>query len=196
MTIVKHPVSRSESAIVSRCINCGGIDICRRHGKQKFHFNDGDRIVPVIVNDVAWDECLSCGEIYYDHKARAIIERAQARAAKILAPTELHEIRRRIGVSHASMARLLGVGEKSYIRWETGISIQTRSIDNLIRLTTEKVLNKQSATVCADAPTIPEDISIRFPLLPTGATELYQRMMSRFPENCFPLAMVRMQEAH
>ncbi len=35
------------------------------------------------------------------------------------------------------MAQLLGVGDKSYTRWETGASIQNRSNDTLIRLASQ-----------------------------------------------------------
>lgn len=182
-----------KTSVVSRCVTCRSTDFIHRTGKQKFPFNDGERVLQVTIDNVSWDECTGCGELYLDHKARAVIERAQANAAELLSPEELRRIRKAIGTTHSGMAKLLGVGEKSYIRWENGQSIQTRAIDNLIRLTTSKILATPMATA-ARAPQY-EEIQQRFPMVPAGALELYKRMMTGFAGDCFPLAM-GLQEAH
>jgi transcriptional regulator with XRE-family HTH domain len=50
-----------------------------------------------------------------------------------LIPDEIKAIRERAGLSQKEMGERLGVGEKTYIRWENGHSIQNKSIDNMIR---------------------------------------------------------------
>ena len=47
--------------------------------------------------------------------------------------SEIKEIRAKRGMSQRQLARFLDIGEKDITRYENG-SVQTRSIDNMIRL--------------------------------------------------------------
>ena len=53
--------------------------------------------------------------------------------AGLLTPAEIKAARTRLGLTQVEMARQLGVGDKSYTRWESGLSIQSKAIDTLIR---------------------------------------------------------------
>jgi transcriptional regulator with XRE-family HTH domain len=43
-------------------------------------------------------------------------------------------VRQKTGLSAVDVSHLLGVGEKTYTRWENGRSLQTKASDTLIRL--------------------------------------------------------------
>ena len=58
----------------------------------------------------------------------------QYRRSGLLTPSEIIDVRKRAGFTQQAMAEFLGVGEKTYTRWESGRSIHNRSSDNLIRL--------------------------------------------------------------
>jgi DNA-binding XRE family transcriptional regulator len=52
----------------------------------------------------------------------------------LLTPAEIKAVRERTGLSQEAIAHWLGVGEKTYTRWETGKSVQNKANDSLIRL--------------------------------------------------------------
>lgn len=81
-----------------------------------------------------WEECEECGEQVISHALDQAIEREARRRRGLLAPQEIKAVREQTGLSQEAMAQLLGVGAKSYTRWETGKSIQNKANDNLIRL--------------------------------------------------------------
>lgn len=60
----------------------------------------------------------------------------------LLTPDEIREVRKRTGISATDMAEVLGIGEKTYTRWENGKSIQNKSNDTLIR-----ILDKNAAVL-------------------------------------------------
>ncbi len=55
----------------------------------------------------------------------------------LLAPAAIRRVREKTGLSAVDMGLMLGVGEKSYTRWENGRSLQTKASDTLIRLITQ-----------------------------------------------------------
>ena len=58
---------------------------------------------------------------------------AYKKKAGLLTASEIKEIRVKRGMSQRQLARFLDIGEKDITRYENG-SVQTRSIDNMIRL--------------------------------------------------------------
>ena len=54
---------------------------------------------------------------------------------------KITNIRKKLGLTQEQMANLLNSGNKTYCRWENGTSIQTKSMDNLIRYTVEKEIS-------------------------------------------------------
>jgi transcriptional regulator with XRE-family HTH domain len=52
----------------------------------------------------------------------------------LLSAQEIREIRLRLGRTQAEMSHLLGVGAKTYCRWESGSFLQSLSFDNYLRL--------------------------------------------------------------
>jgi putative zinc finger/helix-turn-helix YgiT family protein len=88
----------------------------------------------MIIADVNWHACTSCGEEILPDEVTRLIEAERNRRHGLLTPDEIRRIRRKTGLSATEMAHVLGVGEKSCTRWENGRSVQNRSNDTLIRL--------------------------------------------------------------
>jgi DNA-binding transcriptional regulator YiaG len=72
------------------------------------------------------------GEIYFGTDASAILDKAKARHMGVLAPQELAELRKRLGLTQKEIAEVLQIGEKSWSRWETGREIVSRSLNLLL----------------------------------------------------------------
>jgi len=117
-----------------RCAICGNYELVERHGAFVFDWPPEVGVEPSRFDDAVWTECPRCGEQVLPPELVARIEAERYRLEGLLSPTEVREARTRVGLSQVEMARLLGVGDKTYTRWELGLSTQTKSMDNLIRL--------------------------------------------------------------
>ena len=86
------------------------------------------------VPDVQRLRCDSCNEEILDDIATRQVENARRAAMGLLMPAEIRDLRSRFGKTQVQMSRLLGVGEKTYCRWESGAFVQSVAFDNYMRL--------------------------------------------------------------
>lgn len=119
--------------MAAKCAICGAKALTVRHGEFRFcpppRIPGGD----IVVLDAEWEECESCGEQIILPALEAALEAERYQRLGLLQPTEIKAIRKRMRLTQTEMAQLIGVGEKTYTRWESGRSIQNKSSDNLIR---------------------------------------------------------------
>ncbi|MCR4411864.1 MAG: type II toxin-antitoxin system MqsA family antitoxin [Thermoguttaceae bacterium] len=88
----------------------------------------------IVIRDASWQHCESCGEDVLPHELDLAIDRERYHRLGLLTPEEIRRVREKTGLSAVDMSHLLGVGEKTYTRWENGHSLQTKASDTLIRL--------------------------------------------------------------
>ncbi len=116
------------------CPVCGSIALRHKEGDYVFAWPKGFAKTESSFANASWDRCEGCGEEILPPELSDRIEAEHYRVQCLLAPAEVKAIRERTGLSQVDMARLLGVGDKTYARWEAGLSIQNKSMDNLIRM--------------------------------------------------------------
>jgi HTH-type transcriptional regulator / antitoxin MqsA len=91
----------------------------------------------LTVANLAWQECDQCGEGFLDDSATTQLEAARREAAGLLSAVEIRQLRRRMNMTQAQISTLLGIGEKTYCRWESGAYVQSVAFDNYLRLVKE-----------------------------------------------------------
>ena len=116
------------------CPICGGLslDVCT--GEYKF---DPPSNIPggtIIIHSASWEECTNCGEQIISLELEQQLENVRRERLGLLTPEEIRNIRDSAGLTQIEMAQLLGLGDKTYTRWESGKSLQNKSSDNLMRL--------------------------------------------------------------
>ncbi len=124
-------------------------------------------------------KCRSCGELLFDDHADEQISSALRSHLHLLSPQEIRHERKTLALSQCELADQLGVAEATISRWETGALIQSRAIDNLLRLyfaipetrtalkgkwqhVEHRVSRKRSQNI-AKPPAAPNDQNSRFP---------------------------------
>jgi putative zinc finger/helix-turn-helix YgiT family protein len=120
--------------MAKRCHNCGSEQMQERHGNYRF---DPPPNIPggvMIISDATWVECGNCGEQLIPAALSRKLEELSIIRQGLLPPSQIKAVREKLGLTQTAMAERLGVGEKTYTRWESGRSIQNKSSDNLIRL--------------------------------------------------------------
>jgi putative zinc finger/helix-turn-helix YgiT family protein len=125
-----------------KCPICDKGTLGPRQGEFVTEVKCGTAKKELRIGNISWDECDACGEKIFDDNAMKQISDARYEAVGLLTPSELKEIRRKLGYTQEQMATFLGIGNKTYCRWENGTSIQTKSMDTLIRCATRDKLSE------------------------------------------------------
>jgi HTH-type transcriptional regulator/antitoxin MqsA len=94
-----------------------------------------------VTVPVALLRCDACGDVLYSPEQ---VERAQdqvyaeiRRRENLLSPAEIAAIRRGLGLKQDEFERLLGLGSKTVVRWESGRVFPSKAADALMRLVRE-----------------------------------------------------------
>lgn len=122
-----------EGKTMKKCQNCGST-MEERHGTYRFEPPSNVPGGTMVVADAAWLECENCGQQMIPAALNRKLEELSMTRQGLLLPSQIKAIREKLGLSQTAIAERLGVGEKTYTRWESGRSMQNKSSDNLIRL--------------------------------------------------------------
>lgn len=116
------------------CPICGEMSLVAKHGEYRHeppaNIPGGTMVVPAAD----WEECTACKERILSLALEAELDAQRYRRLGLLTPAEIKAIRVRAGLSQVAMAQEIGVGDKTYARWESGTMMHNRGNDNLIRL--------------------------------------------------------------
>jgi putative zinc finger/helix-turn-helix YgiT family protein len=116
------------------CPVCGEGSLKEVTGEFTTLIDGPDGQIPLKVPGVVWKQCGSCGEDLLDDDASRVITRAHRTALGLLTAEEIRGIRVRLGKTQVQMSELLGIGEKTYCRWESGTHFQSEAFDRYLRL--------------------------------------------------------------
>jgi len=94
--------------------------------------------MPVVLKDVSLYECQRCGEEFFSAtQSREFFRRLKEECRRnlgLLSPEHIIAIRRRYNLNQDDLEKLLGMGQKVVTRWERGKVLQTKPVDDLLRL--------------------------------------------------------------
>jgi putative zinc finger/helix-turn-helix YgiT family protein len=113
---------------------------CRKGRKRRecldydHRFTYEGRSYSVRISQLPVIRCNNCEAVSFDQQALQIIDDAECHRLHLLRPAEIVERREQIALTQRQLAKLLGVGLATLVRWEKGHFRQSRSLDNLLRL--------------------------------------------------------------
>jgi putative zinc finger/helix-turn-helix YgiT family protein len=118
-----------------RCPVCGKGQLHEEVGEFRTDFiaDNGERR-DVIVPHVKKLVCDQCKEYILDPESESRISAAQRRALGLLGAEDLARFRNRLIKSQEGMAELLGLGKKTWCRWESNDYFQSEAFDRYLRL--------------------------------------------------------------
>ena len=79
-------------------------------------------------------KCKACGKLLFTNRVDDQISDALRAQLKLLGPAQIRAARKSLGLKQKELADLLGTAKATICRWETGVLIQSRAMDNLLRL--------------------------------------------------------------
>jgi len=120
---------------MGRCPVCGSENLEQVTGAFNTQIEGPQsRLMNLSVPNLRWQHCNACGEDVLDDVASRAITKAHRSTLKLLTAEEIRSLREALGKTQAEMADLLGVGEKTFTRWESGSHFQTEAFDRYLRL--------------------------------------------------------------
>jgi HTH-type transcriptional regulator/antitoxin MqsA len=126
---------------------------------QTFKVRGREVTVPVSLM-----KCGACGDVMYSpeqmDRAHNAVYAEIRRRENLLAPAEIASLRLGLGLKQEEFERMLGVGPKTVVRWESGRVFQSKAADALMRLVQA---DRGNAVRLAEwnGVTLPPDPSIR-----------------------------------
>ncbi len=114
------------------CPECGRGRLIPFTRDEEFDFDLGDEVVKVRAENVPVEKCDACGEVFSGPAAAKVRHEAICRAAGLLAPSEIKEIRERFGWTQQHLADLTAFGIATVSRWERGRLLQNRSNNKVL----------------------------------------------------------------
>ena len=95
--------------------------------------HDG-RMYKLTIPALTIPKCRACGELVFSIRVDDQIVAALRAEARLLTPQQIREGREALGLQSKELAERLGVAKETLSRWETGMMIQSRAMDNLLRV--------------------------------------------------------------
>ena len=90
---------------------------------------------PMLIRNIWVEHCDHCGELVFPGETVQFIESFIAEQTEQLAPRELERVRDGLGIqTQDEMSEILGLGKKTYHKWESGSQFPTRSMCYYIRV--------------------------------------------------------------
>jgi HTH-type transcriptional regulator/antitoxin MqsA len=119
---------------MNHCVICGSDRLVEFERERRLTVNGVDVVVP---NDRA-TACEACGEKFYTGAQSREADRKLVNARRslegLLAGEQIRQIRQALGLSQANFEKALGIGPKTVVRWENSTAVQSRIVDNMLRL--------------------------------------------------------------
>lgn len=132
-TPAKRPAN-AERPFPWRCRHCGKNEVVMSTVEYTAEVRHDGRSHTFVVPNLELPVCRSCGEKVFTESADRQINAALRAHLRLLTPDQIREAIARLGLSQKDVAQRLGIAEATLSRWLTETQIQSRALDNLLRL--------------------------------------------------------------
>ena len=117
-----------------RCRHCGKNQVQPATIRYDAEVRHDGRLYAFTVPKLAIPVCQACGEKVFTEKVDDQINSALREHLHLLTPAEIRAALERIGLTQKEIADRLGIAEATLSRWLTETQIQSRALDNLLRV--------------------------------------------------------------
>jgi putative zinc finger/helix-turn-helix YgiT family protein len=117
-----------------RCPNCRQREVVPQTVPYTIDVKHDGLIHTIHLPGLTVPKCRSCGHLLFDDQADEQISAALRQHLRLLSPEQIRGNRKALALSQRELAERLGIAEETISRWETGALIQSRAMDNLLRI--------------------------------------------------------------
>jgi len=116
------------------CTECGETTVMPTDIAYDAEVKHDGRLHRFRISSLTIDKCGRCGEEYFTNRTDEQIAAALREFLGLLQPQDIRRRLDELGLTQRSFAERLGVAPETVSRWLNGLSIQTRAMDNLMRV--------------------------------------------------------------
>lgn len=117
-----------------RCIECGQREVRPDTIHDQVRKNHDGRVYELTVSDLPVTRCGACGQVFYIDESDDRIAAVLRQHLHLLAPARIRAHLQALNLSQKEAAEGLGVAPETLCRWLSGSVIQSRAMDNLLRV--------------------------------------------------------------
>jgi putative zinc finger/helix-turn-helix YgiT family protein len=117
-----------------RCSRCRAKEVQPAVIGYTARVNHDGRIYELGLPALNTPRCRACGEVILDDQADEQISAALREHLGLLTPEQIRRALRALGMQQKTLAACLGIAEATLSRWLSGGLIQSRAMDNLMRV--------------------------------------------------------------
>ena len=96
--------------------------------------NHDGRLCDVTIPEFVVPKCPACGELVFCNDTDEQISRALRDKLRLLQPDEIRTRRKELHLTQQALAGCISVAQETISRWESGLVIQARAMDRLLRI--------------------------------------------------------------
>ena len=133
-----------------RCRHCGKQEVVLRTIEYEAETRHDGRLHSFTIPALELPVCQACGEKVFTEKVDAQENEALRAHLNLLTPAQIRDGLKRVGMSQKDVAARLGIAEATLSRWLNETQIQSRAMDNLLRIFFS--LPEVRQTLCESTP--------------------------------------------
>jgi putative zinc finger/helix-turn-helix YgiT family protein len=117
-----------------RCRHCGKNQVVMTRISYDAEVRHDGRLYTIAIPDLDIPVCQACGQKVFIESVDDQISAALRANLDLLTPEEMREALGRLGMTQKEAAERLGIAEATLSRWLNHTQIQSRAMDNLLRV--------------------------------------------------------------
>ncbi len=145
------PAHACDMPFPRHCPECGKVEVQPATIPYDAEVKHDGRVYAFPIPALQVNECAACGEVLFTNVTDDQISQALREHLTLLSPQQIREALRTLGLRQKDLGDRIGVAPETISRWISGTHIQSRAMDNLMRLffAFENVRSALSASVPA-----------------------------------------------
>lgn len=129
-----HPANLNAKPHPRCCTACGETAVMSAEIAYDAEVRHDGRLHRFPIHRLTIDKCQRCGEEFFTNRTDEQIAAALREFLGLLQPEDIRQRLGDLGLTQKDFAERLGVAPETVSRWLHGLSIQTRALDNLMRV--------------------------------------------------------------
>lgn len=126
------PTTRPEKSFPRHCFSCGEKRVHRVEEQREVQTKYDGTVYDLTVT-MPLNKCDNCGATTLDNASHEATYHALRERIGLLHPHEIRAARMSLGLTQQQLAAALGCASESISRWESGMVLQSRVYDRILR---------------------------------------------------------------